>query len=108
MVLWAEAFPEGCSFLLQGVGLCALEVERVGGGADTFLSGGGGLEELDFLQKLLATLGIGGLQGGNLVLQGLGGGESFVTKLGGGRGERGAGAGGARVGRTHGGASAAA
>jgi hypothetical protein len=107
MILGAEAFLEGGNFLLQGVGLRVLEVKRVGGSANTVLSRSGRLEELGFLQELLAALGIGGLQGGSLVLQGLGGGESFISKLGGGRDGRGTGAGGARVGRTHGGASAA-
>jgi hypothetical protein len=95
-----EAIPEGDGLQFQGVGLRALLLEGVSGGADAFLGIGGRLEESTFLLKLLAALGVGRVQGGSLVRQLLGGDEGLVTQLdGGGGGGRGGGAGGGGHGR---------
>jgi hypothetical protein len=87
----AEPFAEGGGLPLQSVGLLALRIEGGGGGANAFLSIGGGLEEGRLLLELLGPLGVGVPQGGGLVFQSLGGGEGFVTKLCRGGGRRGAG-----------------
>jgi len=88
----AEPFAEGGGLPLQSVGLLALRIEGGGGGADAFLSIGGGLEEGRLLLELLGPLGVRVPQGGGLVFQLLDGGEGFVAKLCRGGGRRGAGA----------------
>ena len=85
----AETVPECSGLLFQSVGLRALLLEGVSDGTNAILSGGSGLEEISLCLKLLAAVGVGGVQGGGLLFQLLGGGESFITKL-----DRGGGAGG--------------
>ena len=63
----AEPFAEGGGLPLQSVGLLALRIEGGGGGADAFLSIGGGLEEGRLLLELLGPLGVRVPQGGGLV-----------------------------------------
>lgn len=77
----AETFPEGSCLLFQGVGLCVLLLEGVSSGTHAILSGGSRLEEVVLRLKLLAALGVGGVQGSGLLLQLLGGGKGFITKL---------------------------
>jgi hypothetical protein len=89
----ARAAAKGGGPLLQEIGLCALTVKGVGGGADPVLGGGGGLEEVGVLLQLLPALGVGGAQGSSFVFQQLGGGEGLVAELGRGGGSRGAGSG---------------
>ena len=78
--LCSDPLAESRGLLLQGVGLRPLGLESGGSEADSLLGGGGGLQELSFLVKLGAALGVGGAQGGRLILEFLGGGQSFVPK----------------------------
>ena len=87
----AETVLECSSLLFQGVGLRALLLEGISGGTNAILHGSSRLEEVSLRLKLLAAVGVGGVQGGGLLLQLLGGGKSFITKLD--RGSRGGGAG---------------
>ena len=77
----AETISERSGLLFQGVGLRAFLLEGVSGGTNAILSGSSGLEEVGLHLKLLLALGVGGLQGGGLLLQFLGGGDGFITKL---------------------------
>ena len=60
----AETVPEGSGLLFQGVGLRALLLEGVSGGTNAILSGSSGFEEVSLRLKLLAAVGVGGVQGG--------------------------------------------
>jgi hypothetical protein len=66
---FAAAAAESGGALLQGIGLCALLIKGVDGGANPILGGGGGFEEVGILLKLVAALGVGGVQGGGFLLQ---------------------------------------
>ena len=88
----ANALPEGCGLLLQGVCLRALFGES--GEANALLGCGGVLEEVSLRLKGQATLGVGGAQGSSLIFQLLGGGECLVAELGCGGGIQGTGGGG--------------
>jgi hypothetical protein len=89
----AGAAPESHGPLLEDVGLRALFLESVGGGADAVLGGGSGLEEFGVLQELLAALGVGGAQGGDLFFKLLGSGEGSIAELSRGSRSRNAGGG---------------
>jgi len=98
--LSTKAVPESSSLLFQGVGLRSLLLEGGSGDANALLGGSGGLKEFSLGLELCAALGVGGAQGGGLILQRLGGSEGLVTELG--RGDNGRGSGGGVAGGSHG------
>ena len=79
--LGAKTLAEGRCLLLQSVSLHTLLSESGSGGANTLLGSSGGLEEVNFLLKLLAALDIVGMDGGSFFFQDLGRGEGFITSL---------------------------
>jgi hypothetical protein len=79
--LGAKTLAEGRCLLLQSVRLCTLRSEGGSGGANALLGSGSGLEEVNFLLKLLAALDVIGVDGGGFFFQDLGRGEGFIATL---------------------------